>query len=78
MFGRCLSEQKLSNLICSHLSGQRNKHHEKDTIIKDLRNHGINTDVMNIEISLLPSLRIMEYSQFNRLHLIKKKYIQMM
>lgn len=44
---------------------------EKETITKDLMNWGIvpNKDV---NISKLPALRIMEYSQFNRLYLTHK------
>lgn len=44
---------------------------EKETIIKDLINWGINPK-NDIDLEKFPAMRIMEYSQFNRIHCIKK------
>lgn len=45
---------------------------EKQTIIKDLKNFGI-MPKNEIDISNLPSFRMMEYSQFRRIHMTNKK-----
>lgn len=44
---------------------------EKETIIKDLINWGIEPN-RDIDLEKFPSIRIMEYSQFNRIHCTKK------
>lgn len=45
---------------------------ETVTIFKDLKNWGISPKD-DVDINALPSLRIMEYSQFNRIHMTNKK-----
>lgn len=45
---------------------------EKDSILKDLRIFGVEPDI-NIDIRNLLSIRIMEYSQYSRLYLTKKR-----
>lgn len=44
---------------------------EKETIIKDLKIHGIEVDE-KIKISKMPGARIMEYSHFDRVHTTKR------
>lgn len=48
------------------------RHQEETTIIKDLSLHNINIRT-NADYKRFPAARIMEYSQFNRVHLTKKK-----
>jgi len=48
------------------------KTQEKESIIKDLRNFGIST-TSSTDTTKLPAARIMEYSQFMRIYLTKKK-----
>lgn len=45
---------------------------ERETIIKDLKNWDI-TPKETVDITALPSLRIMEYSQFNHIHMTNEK-----
>lgn len=47
---------------------------ERETIIKDLKNWDI-TPKETVDITALPSLRIMEFSQFNRIHMTNKKVL---
>lgn len=44
---------------------------EKETILKDLRNHNLKL-LQDIDHVMFPSLRIMEYSLFNRVHMTNK------
>ena len=44
---------------------------EKETIVKDLINWGIEPN-HDIDLEKFPAIRIMEYSQFNRIHCTKK------
>ncbi|MDA3734033.1 hypothetical protein PBV87_21395 [Niameybacter massiliensis] len=46
---------------------------EYETIIKDMHNWEIKIGNQKIDIKELPTLRIMEYAQFNRVYLTKKK-----
>lgn len=47
---------------------------EREIIIKDLKNWDI-TPKETVDITALPSLRIMEFSQFNRIHMTNKKVL---
>lgn len=48
------------------------KAQERETIINDLKNWNI-TPKETVDITAIQSLRIMEYSQFNRIHMTNKK-----
>ncbi|MDP4145702.1 MAG: hypothetical protein Q8936_14650 [Bacillota bacterium] len=64
-----LNNMKLpSNIIDEKFYKMR----ERETIIKDLKNWGIMPQ-KTIDITALHSLRVMEYSQFNRIYMTNKK-----
>lgn len=79
---QCWKEQRINsikilkkmNLSLNIIDDKFYKAQEKEMIIKDIRNQGIKP-IDNIDITLLPSMRIMAYSQFNRVHMTKKDIV---
>ncbi|MBK1811533.1 hypothetical protein JHL18_12970 [Clostridium sp. YIM B02505] len=68
---KILNNMKLSSEI---IDEKFYKMQERETIIKDLSNWGIKPQ-KTIDITALNSLRIMEYSQFNRVYMTNKKVL---
>lgn len=70
---RELARQQLSKLALPEnmINEKYYRSVEQETIIKDLINWGINPK-NDIDLEKFPAMRIMEYSQFNRIHCIKK------